>query len=545
MLYKQSITKKSKILLTILLVQAAISIIAVYELAKVQTFTQMQGEHSAAMNEALNRSNQLFAPNSNSEVKRLLFNSSHVIQEDGLQNLIHKARKIVVTCLDMVNGAEIFTFRMIGFGKAIDLCREDLVDADRALKILGNISTTNDDESYSKELQSLRIIVSKMSSDSLIFAELMPDLASFVKTTVFVVVPFLSIIAAVFLYLVLSNTRKKLLNLSEKMNYIRKTNDLSVRIFLDPIESENTNDEVVLVCEDFNIMMQQFDSVVSNITQMSTKLFEATTPLYDASQTSQQKMIEQNSAADEIVGLMTGFVGVINEIAANTNNTSESANKGFAQSESGRLTIRDAKKSVEKLSESSSTMQKKVLSLDSNATQITSITDVINAISDQTNLLALNAAIEAARAGVQGRGFAVVADEVRALALRTQEDTEKIRTMIASLQSETNLTVTLISSNGEYVDSLMSEMNLADETLTGIADSTERIKDMNMQIATATEEQIYVVEQIQSSVRGMKSLSNETTDAVSEVLNSFEQISSVIENMNSTVDRFKVSKNER
>jgi len=129
--------------------------------------------------------------------------------------------------------------------------------------------------------------------------------------------------------------------------------------------------------------------------------------------------------------------------------------------------------------------------------------------------------------------------------LRTQEATEKIRTMIASLQSETNLTVTLISSNGEYVDSLMSEMNLADETLTGIADSTERIKDMNMQIATATEEQIYVVEQIQSSVRGMKSLSNETTDAVSEVLNSFEQISSVIENMNSTVDRFKVSKNER
>jgi len=38
----------------------------------------------------------------------------------------------------------------------------------------------------------------------------------------------------------------------------------------------------------------------------------------------------------------------------------------------------------------------------------------------------------------------------------------------------------------------------------------------------------------------MKSLSNDTQKAVSEVLKSFEDISSVIENMNVTVARFKL-----
>ncbi len=81
-------------------------------------------------------------------------------------------------------------------------------------------------------------------------------------------------------------------------------------------------------------------------------------------------------------------------------------------------------------------------------------------------------------------------------------------------------------------------MDIADTTLSDIATSTEQIKDMNMQIAT--EEQLYVVDEIQSGVKSMKSLSNDTQKAVSEVLKSFEDISSVIENMNVTVARFKL-----
>ncbi len=65
---------------------------------------------------------------------------------------------------------------------------------------------------------------------------------------------------------------------------------------------------------------------------------------------------------------------------------------------------------------------------------IDSIIALIGAIAAQTNLLALNATIESARAGEAGRGFAVVANEVKSLALKTEEATGQIRTILGNVQ---------------------------------------------------------------------------------------------------------------
>ena len=74
--------------------------------------------------------------------------------------------------------------------------------------------------------------------------------------------------------------------------------------------------------------------------------------------------------------------------------------------------------------------------LERRAQDISEITQAVGRISDQTNLLALNAAIEAARAGDHGRGFAVVADEVRALAETSEQSTEEVQGLAASIQGD-------------------------------------------------------------------------------------------------------------
>ncbi len=201
--------------------------------------------------------------------------------------------------------------------------------------------------------------------------------------------------------------------------------------------------------------------------------------------------MEQMSAA-----ILEQMSAAIREVARNANDTLQQTRQSSEEAANGAARVSRTIAAIRTLADEIGNASGAVERLTHNANRINEVVNVINAISQQTNLLALNAAIEAARAGEQGRGFAVVADKVRTLASRTQQATVEIQQMIEELQAGTGALNDIMEKTvGRAASSqaLISEVGLDIDKLSNHSDA---VLEMSTQIATSSEEQSSVAEEI-------------------------------------------------
>jgi methyl-accepting chemotaxis protein len=182
-----------------------------------------------------------------------------------------------------------------------------------------------------------------------------------------------------------------------------------------------------------------------------------------------------------------------------------------------------------------------ITSLADRTQSIGSILDVIRGISDQTNLLALNAAIEAARAGEAGRGFAVVADEVRNLATKTSQSTNEIQNMIDQLQNEAKNAVNAMDSSKSLTVEGSLATEKAQQALEQISAQIMTILDMNTQVATATEEQSSVANEINLNMDTVDNSVKVGLTASQELERSSQNLSELAQTLDHHVGSFRIS----
>jgi methyl-accepting chemotaxis protein len=174
-------------------------------------------------------------------------------------------------------------------------------------------------------------------------------------------------------------------------------------------------------------------------------------------------------------------------------------------------------------------------------TQVDVVVSVIKGIAEQTNLLALNAAIEAARAGEMGRGFAVVADEVRTLASRTQTSTQEINDIIERLQAGAHKTAKQMEASRENAAETLSKASHAGVALNAITQSVSQIRDMNIDIASAAEEQGAVSEEIEKNTVHVRDLSLQNKESTVQTEKTGHELSNISDLIGQLVGRFKVA----
>lgn len=104
----------------------------------------------------------------------------------------------------------------------------------------------------------------------------------------------------------------------------------------------------------------------------------------------------------------------------------------------------------------------------------------------------------------------MVADEVRALASKTQESTKTIQDIIGSLQQVANQAVSIARQGSEEAHAGVLQVISTQEALNGITAAVDRINQMSHQMASASEEQAHVAEDISRQITSIAQVSTRT-----------------------------------
>ncbi len=302
----------------------------------------------------------------------------------------------------------------------------------------------------------------------------------------------------------------------------------------------DSRDEMQAIARDMNSMIVRLREVIADVVAASDELATAAGEGSRVAERSRRSIERQHEELEQVATAMNEMSATVQEVANNAGSTAEATRDAEAEAERGRVVVQETVAAIGELSQVLSSAGDVIRKLDSDASNIGQVLEVISGIAEQTNLLALNAAIEAARAGEQGRGFAVVADEVRTLASRTQSSTEEIRAMIERLQGNAREAVCVMEEGNSRSQATVERAGQASEALDAITAAVERITLMSQQIASAAEEQSCVAEEINRNLLNVKALAESTLEDASVTAQTSERLDALSERLQGDTRQFRV-----
>ena len=360
--------------------------------------------------------------------------------------------------------------------------------------------------------------------------------SSIVSLFIAIVMMLLVIAVVVIAALSISNPVNYLMSL---MNRISTNKDLTLRYEYDGAL------EINRVGEALNEMMLSFEQSMNTVKMSTMQLSASSEELNMITNNTHSGVQRQKIETESVASAMEEMTATVKEVARSASEAAEASRLADDESVRGRQLVVDTVSGIRNLAAQVVEISKEMDHLQTEASNITTVLQVIGSIADQTNLLALNAAIEAARAGEQGRGFAVVADEVRTLASRTQASTQEISVIIERLQNRTRTAVSVMAKGREQAQNCVEQADVAGGALEKITAAVSSISEQNFQIASAAEEQNAVAAEIDRNIVNINDIAQESALATSQTLETSAALAELATELHHIVEQFKLSHKDK
>ncbi|WP_312467920.1 methyl-accepting chemotaxis protein [Stutzerimonas nitrititolerans] len=302
---------------------------------------------------------------------------------------------------------------------------------------------------------------------------------------------------------------------------------------------EHGRNEVAELGQAFNQFAEKVRRLVSEVAGSTSQVAAAAEEMSAITDEFNRDVAQQRHEIEQVATAMNEMTATVQDVARNAAQAAASAQAADREAQQGQQVVHETVSSIESVSVEVEHTASAIQRLEADSQSISAVLEVIRGVAEQTNLLALNAAIEAARAGEQGRGFAVVADEVRTLASRTQQSTLEIQQVIEQLQSGARNAAEVMHRGRAQVDSSVLQAQQAGSSLTSITIAVASISDMNVQIASAAEQQSAVSDEISQNVVNINQVADRVTESASQTAQASSQLAHLAAGLQTLVGQFK------